>query len=71
MGRSRFPGGLMAGEYWKISPDGAKWRCVCCEELKPAELVILPKDCEGPPGIVCLECVDDEWFESAVCVGTK
>lgn len=62
----------MAGQYWKVLDDGAAFRCKECGELKPHTQVILAQHTEDfdKRQMVCLECVDEEWMATAVCIGT-
>jgi hypothetical protein len=53
--------------YYKLSDDGAGYRCRDCEETLPAGEVLLP----APFTPVCMNCLTDEWIESATCLGVK
>lgn len=63
----------MAGQYKRIKPDGAKFRCTDCDELLPFTMVIqfIPVgDASLKPRVICTGCIDPDWFSSAECVGS-
>lgn len=63
----------MAGQYKRIKPDGAKWRCRECDDLFDASGVIyfIPVgDDSLSPRTICTGCIDPDWFSNAECVGS-
>jgi hypothetical protein len=62
----------MARRYYRLPDDGAKFRCVDCGELKSHTEVVQPVDEHGAPlqfGVICLECLDEDWFREATDLG--
>lgn len=63
----------MAGIYWLVPNDGADWRCETCDKMKSHKEVIQPQHTETKEfmKILCLECVDEDWFKEARNMGMR
>lgn len=51
--------------YWLVADDGALWKCHDCNERKKASDVIACLTPNGMKFIVCYDCIDKDWLDSA------
>ena len=62
----------MAGIYRKVPEDGATYPCSECGKQFTHVRVIQPIHTitKKPQPVICLDCVDEYWFASAVCISS-
>jgi hypothetical protein len=61
----------MSGTYYKVADDGARFRCRSCEELKEhTDVIVFEHTKTKDREMLCLDCVDREWLDTAKCLGT-